>query len=201
MNSKRIIAINAAILCLGIGIWMATKWSGMGIGEKFATFLLLTLGAAFGFVLFILPAMGDWIGNLFYSAPEEAKPDKYTEAASKLAQGDYNGAIKAYQSITRDEPEARFPHIEIAKIQVDHLHDPDAAINTVQTALDSRQWPENDAAFLMFRLADLYHEHKQDDETTKAFLNRVIESFPETRHSANARHKLNELEQADQRHH
>ncbi len=40
-----------------------------------------------------------------------------------------------------------------------------------------------------------------DEETAKGFLNRVMETFPETRHSANARHKLNEIEQAAQRHH
>ena len=201
MTAKRIIAINATILCLGIGVWMASTWSSMDIGGKFVTFLFLTIGVAVGFVMFILPALGDWVGNLFYSAPEEVKPDKYTEAASKLAQGDYPGAIKSYQAITKEEPEARFPHIEISKIQVDHLHDADAAIGTLQSALDGRDWPENDAAFLMFKLADLYHEQKQDDETCKAYLNRVIESFPETRHSANATHRLHEIDQAGQRHH
>ena len=200
MTPKRIVALNLAILALGLGIWLLSKWSSMDVIAKFATFLLLTVGVAIFAAIFILPAVGEWIGNLFYSAPEEVEPDKYSEAASKLAQGDHQGAIKTYRAIAKDEPDSRFPHVEIAKIQLEQLHDAYAAIDTIQTALDSKEWPENDAAFFMFKLADLHENQHGDVETAKGFLNRVIESFPETRHSANARHKLNEIEQAAQRH-
>lgn len=201
MNAKKIVALNAAILLLGLGVWMASNWSRMDVIARFAAFLLLACGAAIGFAVFVLPAIGDWVGNLFYSAPEEVKPDKYTTAASKLAQGDYAGSIRAYRAIAKEEPDERFAHVEIAKIQLDHLHDADAAIATVQSALDSREWPQNDAAFFMFRLAELYQNEKDDAETAKAYLNRVIERFPETRHSANATHRLHEIDQAAQRHH
>ena len=199
MTPKKIVALNFAILTVGLGIWLLSKWSSMDIIAKFGTFILLTAGAAIVAAVFVLPAAGEWIGNLFYSAPEEVEPDKYHDAASKLAQGDYQGAIKAYRAIAKDEPDTRFPIVEIAKIQQEHLHDGDAAINSIQTALDSKEWAENDAAYFMFRLADLHQTEKNDEETAKAYLNRVIETFPETRHSANATHKLHEIEQAAQR--
>ena len=200
MTPKKIVALNCAILALGLGVWLLSKWSSMDVIAKFGTFLLLTIGVAMFAALFVLPAVGEWIGNLFYSAPEEVEPDKYAEAASKVAQGDYDGAIKTYRAISKDEPDSRFPLVEIAKIQLEQLHDPDASITTIQGALDSKEWAENDAAFFMFKLSELYLKEREDVETAKMFLNRVMESFPETRHSANARHKLNEIEQAAQRH-
>ena len=201
MTPKKIVALNFSIVGLGLAVWLLSKWSEMDVIAKFATSLLLTVTVAIFSAMFLLPALGEWIGNLFYSAPEEVEPDKYGEAASKLAQGDYEGAIKTYRAIAKDDPNTRFPHVEIAKIQLEQLHDADAAINTIQAALDSKQWPENDAAFYLFRLAELYHQERGDEGAAKGFLNRVMETFPETRHSANARHKLNEIEQAAQRHH
>lgn len=201
MTAKKIFALNFAILAVGLGVWLLSKWSGMDVIQRFATTLLLTAGAAIAFAMFVLPSLGEWVGNLFYSAPEEVEQDKYAEAASKLAQGDYNGSIRAYRTIAKNEPDTRFPHVEIAKIQLEHLGDVDAAIVTIQNALDLQDWPENDTAYFMFRLAELYQQHRGDDETAKGILNRVMETFPETRHSANARHRLNEIEQAVHRHH
>ena len=199
MTPKKIIALNFAILTLGIGVWLLSKTGSMDVMEKFATFLLVTVGIAIFAAVFVLPLVGEWIGNLFYSSGEEVEPDEYSLAASKVAQGDYDGAIKAYQSIAKDEPDTRFPIVEIAKIQQEHLNDSSAAITTIQSALDSKQWPENDASFFMFRLADLYQSEFNDVESAKNYLNRVLDTFPETRHAANARHKLNQIEQADQR--
>lgn len=201
MTPKKIVALNFAILTLGLGLWLLSKWSGMDPISRFATFLLLTVGVAIFFAVAVLPAVGEWVGNLFYSAPEEVKPDKYTEAASKIAQGDYAAAIRAYRSIAKEEPDTRFPIVEIAKIQLDYLGDTNAAIATIHAALDSKEWPENDSAFFLFRLAELHQQHKGDEETAKAILNRIIESFPDSRHSANATHRLHEIEQAAHRHH
>ena len=39
----------------------------------------------------------------------------------------------------------------------------------------------------------IYLEDKKDEEHSKQLLEMVIEKFPETRHSANAHHRLNEL--------
>ena len=39
MSTKKIVALNFAILLLGLGLWMASKWSEMNVLEGFATFL------------------------------------------------------------------------------------------------------------------------------------------------------------------
>ena len=115
------------------------------------------------------------------------------DARAFVAQGEYEGAIAAYRAVTLAQPENRFPWVEIAKIQHDNLEDPDASIATLRAALESREWRVNDTAFFMFRLAELYEEVKDDTPQSVSILEQVVELFPETRHSANATHRLREL--------
>ena len=87
--------------------------------------------------------------------------------------------------------------MEIAKIQKDHLHDSQAAIATIRLALESQEWEINDAAYFLFRLAELYDEVEGDRDSAIAIMNQVVEQFPGTRHSANASHKLHEWSTAE----
>jgi hypothetical protein len=82
------------------------------------------------------------------------------------------------------------PWVEIAKIQREHLRDPQAAIETIRAAIETVSWQVNDAAYFMFRLAELYDEINGDRATATAILQQVIDLYPGTRHSANANHKL-----------
>ena len=41
--------------------------------------------------------------------------------AKQMRQGDFEGAVEAYREVAADQPENRFPWIEIAKIQHDNL--------------------------------------------------------------------------------
>ena len=79
-----------------------------------------------------------------------------------MAQGDYEGAIKAFREGMKSDPQNRMPWIEIAKIQKDQLQDVPAAIQTLRDALESNVWEEDSAVFLSFRLADLYDEGMAD---------------------------------------
>ena len=104
-----------------------------------------------------------------------------------------SGAIDAYREVATEQPDNRFPWLEISKIQHDNLEDPDAAIKTLREALESSDWRVNDAAFFMFRIAEMYEVDKKDQAQAVAILQQVVETFPETRHSANATHRLREL--------
>ncbi len=201
MSSKKLITLNLAILILGLAIWkISTRWSVWDIGEKFVVIMIALIVIAVLTVGFILPSIGDWIGNFFYSAPEKAEPDNYTKAASKLAQGDYAGAIREYQALARDEPSARFPIVEIAKIQLEKLENPNLAVQTLETSLTQRDWPQDDAAFLMSRIAELQLDPLGNPGRAIEYLQGVIARFPETRHSANATHRLHEIEKANLHH-
>ncbi|MGC4015404.1 MAG: tetratricopeptide repeat protein [Luteolibacter sp.] len=143
-------------------------------------------------VVEVLPAIAHRFTHAVYDSGEEVEVDVMHDARSKVAQGDYHGAIEAFRQAAAAEPMNRLPWVEIAKIQRENLDDPTAAIQTFRTALEGQEWELNDAAYLLFRLAELYDEDAQDRTTAASILNQVMEQFPNTRHSANARHRLHE---------
>tara|TARA_B100000519_G_scaffold201545_1_gene217391 strand:- start:1365 stop:2081 length:717 start_codon:yes stop_codon:yes gene_type:complete len=170
------------------GVSMGSKVM-VGIGLLFA----VAGYSAIVFVAFVLPSAVNRFTHMFYGAAEELEEDPMHDARAFFAQGDFVGAIEAYRAVAAEQPENRFPWVEIAKIQHDNLEDPDAAIATLRDALESHEWKVNDAAFFMFRLAELYEEDKAELTQSIGILHQVVSLFPETRHSANATHRLREL--------
>lgn len=196
MSNKKLMLINLSIITIGLVAWaIYSKWTEWDVGFKFVATFFCAIAVGFFCVLVILPNVGDAIGAHFFSAPEHVEQDPLTKAAAKVSQGDYEGAIKAYRAIASDEPENRFPIFEIAKIQHDYLNDVDAAIKTFENSMEENEWQENDAAAILFRLQHIYLEAKQDEIQAKMILQSVIDLFPNTRHSANAHHRLNEINQ------
>ena len=173
------------------------KPQGVSQGAKIlvgiALILVVATYAAIVFGFFMLPTLVHRFTHMFYGSSEEVEFDPMHDARVFLARGDYEAAIAAYRAVARTQPENRFPWVEIAKIQHDNLEDSDASIETLRTALESREWRVNDMAFFMFRLADLYEVDKEDKPRSVSILEQVVELFPETRHSANATHRLREL--------
>jgi tetratricopeptide (TPR) repeat protein len=163
--------------------------------KGFTGFLLafLTAGyAGISFVVYVLPAIAHKFTHAIYDSGEEVEMDHFRDARAKIAQGDYEGAIEAFREGAASDPLNRMPWVEIARIQKEQLHDVAAAIQTLRGALADLAWHENDAAFLLFRLAELYDEGVSDRASAAAIFEQVIGQFPNTRHSANARHKLHE---------
>lgn len=157
------------------------------------TFLCAGLAGIF-VVVTLLPFLAQRLTHAVYDSAEEVEKDAMHDARSLQAQGDYEGAIAAFRKAAEADPLNRLPYVEIAKIQKDNLNDPRAAIGTIRHALESQEWQVNDAAYFLFRLAELYNEVEHDRASAVAIMNQVIDEFPETRHSANARNKLHEWE-------
>ncbi len=165
-------------------------------GERTFTGILLTfLGAGLVGIFFVvtaLPFLAQSFSQGVIGSGEKVDKDAMREARSLVAQGNYEGAISAFQQAALVDPLNRLPWVEIAKIQKDNLENPQAAIQTIRLALESQEWEINDAAYFLFRLAELYNEVDGNRASAVAIMNQVIEQFPETRHSANASHKLHE---------
>jgi tetratricopeptide (TPR) repeat protein len=143
-------------------------------------------------VLDVLPTVAHKFTHAVYDSGEEVQEDPMHDARALLAQGEYEQAVAAFRDAASGDPLNRLPYVEIAKIQRDYLHDPRAAIATLRGAIEGQEWQFNDAAFLMFRLAEIYDESLGDRTSAAAILQQIVDQFPETRHSANARHKLHE---------
>lgn len=144
------------------------------------------------FVIHVLPAIAQRFTHAVYDSAEMVEKDPMHDARAKVAQGDWEGAIEAFRLAAAADPLNRLPWVEISKIQLDELEDPAASVQTLRTAIEGQEWEENDAAYLMFRLAEIYNEHMSDRGSAASIMQQVIDQFPESRHSANARHKLRE---------
>jgi tetratricopeptide (TPR) repeat protein len=174
---------------------LENKIEGRESEKTFSGILLAFLTAGLVgivFVIHVLPAIAQRFTHAVYDSAEMVEKDPMHDARAKVAQGDWEGAVEAFRAAAAAEPLNRLPWVEIAKIQVDHLEDPAAAVATLRVAIEGQEWEENDAAYLMFRLAEIYDKELNDRTSAATTLQQVMEQFPETRHSANARHKLHE---------
>jgi tetratricopeptide (TPR) repeat protein len=203
MTTRNIINYCVLGLFILLLLYVATHWSkwgaegdsSAGVVYKLISCLAIAIIGGFYAVTVILPKMGDAVGTMMYSSGEEVTADERMKAAAKMAQGDYEGAIVEYKKMAQEKPDDPFPISEIAKIHADKLEDPGAALTFLQGHLEAREWTEEHAAFLMFRISEI-HIQQRDYDAAKDILEQVVGNFPGTRHSANAKHKINELEQA-----
>jgi tetratricopeptide (TPR) repeat protein len=172
---------------------LESEITGLEGQQTFNGILLTFLSAGLVGILFVvhvLPAIAQFFTRSVYDSGEKMERDVMHHARSLLAQGEYDAAIVEFRNAIVAEPGNRMPWMEIAKIQREHLHDPQAAIETIRTAIETVEWQVNDAAYFMFRLAELYDEINGDRATAMAIMQQVIDLYPNTRHSANASHKL-----------
>lgn len=188
----RICVITLVFLVIAL-IWSFVKDAGDGM--KFVFVIFLGLAGGLLAVKFFIPWLGDLMGEAVFSSGEKVEQDHMTKAAARIAQGDYPGAIEQYEIMLVEKPDDPFPVAEIAKIHAERLHDPQAALKVLEEHLQSKDWPVDDAAFIMFRITDVHLTHRHDYDAARDMLEQIIGNFPNTRHSANAHHRMSELEQ------
>lgn len=196
MNTTLIIraCLIGLVVLLLLAVWQFVKEADEGI--QFVFFVALGVGGGLWAIKVLIPWLGDAVGTFFYSSGEEIQMDDAMRAAAKLAQGDYEGAIEEYEKLAKAHPEDPHPVAEIAKIHSDRFHDHHTAIKVLRSHLQNREWPVDDAAFLMFRIADIHADKLHDYDAARGLLEEVVANFPNTRHSANAHHRINEVDQA-----
>lgn len=174
---------------------LKTKMHGIEGQRVFSGILLSFLSAGLVGIVFVtevLPIFAQKLTHAVYDSGEEVEQDAFHDARVLMAQGEWEAAIESFKEAAEGDPLNRMPYVEIAKIQKVHLEDPMASIMALREAIEGQEWEEKDAAFLLFRLAELYDKDTEDRESAVAIMEQVMEQFPETRHSANARTKLHE---------
>ncbi|MGA0845954.1 MAG: tetratricopeptide repeat protein [Luteolibacter sp.] len=173
---------------------MRTKLDGLEGERTFNGILLTFLSAGLVGILFVfvvLPVMAHKATHAIYDSAEMIERDVMHDARVLVAQGEYVAAIEAFKQAAKAEPLNRLPWVEIAKIQKDNLEDIPSAIETIRSVLEGQEWEINDAAYFLFRLAELYDKAGNRDHSV-AILQQVIDQFPRSRHSANAKTRLHE---------
>jgi len=159
----------------------------------FALFIASGILTGFLIVAYVLPNLVQRASEEVFGSSEKAKADPLATAQSHVAQGNWEAAIAAYQEAAEADPSNRLPWVEIAALQLDRLEEPDTALATLNQALERGNWRENDEAFFIFRKIDIHESRRDDHDRAIELLREVIAKFPQTRHSANANHKLRAL--------
>jgi tetratricopeptide (TPR) repeat protein len=181
-------------------LWVMGSWSDWSkddqVGNQLLAILLIAVVGGFFVVLVLLPRFGDAVSTALTSSGEEIKQEGASKAMALIARGDYEGAIKEYERMLAEKPDDSFTVSEIAKVCNEKLRDPVRGLHELRTHLEAREWEPDDAAFLMFRMVDIYMKEEQYGEA-RELLEQIESSFPNTRHVGNARHKINEVEQAE----
>ncbi len=140
-----------------------------------------------------MPAFGDWVGSFFFNPDQQVEKDPHSSAMALIARGDFEGAVEEYRSIFAQNPEDTLALLEASRVYCDKLHNPSAAAEMLETSLQQDWSPEN-AALICNRLADIYSGPLKDPIRARALLVQVAESMPETKHAANAVHRIHELD-------
>jgi len=153
--------------------------------------LAIILGAITA--LSLLPALGDAFSGLFYGQNVEIEKDPHSSALSKIATGDLEGAIEEYLSIYQANPSDTMALSEAVHIYCDRLHDYAAAATLLENVLQN-ELPMEESAFICNRLVDVYWAYQHDAISARRLLIQVAESMPDTKHAANALHRLQQLD-------
>lgn len=188
-------------LCVFAFLALLAWWGWMKVrGDDAMTFVyVVAVGAGAGFLMvkYFVPWLGDAVGTALFSSGEMVGEAPSMKAAAKLAQGDYEGAIAEHEKVLAANPAESFSVWEIAKICAEKLNDPPRALRVIQERLSAYEWKEDDAAYLRFRMVDIQMENLHDSAAAKALLEAIIQDYPETRHRANAYHRIREIEEKE----
>jgi hypothetical protein len=144
--------------------------------------------------LIVVPAIGEWLGGLFFNPGQQIEHDFHSDAIAKLAQGDPEGAIADYEDIYSKDPSDTLALSEIARICCRDLGDTARAATVLERALEN-EWPHEQSSFLANRLADVYL--LQDDPLrAREVITQIAETLPGTKYGANALHRLHEIDRS-----
>lgn len=161
----------------------------------FGAVVLVAVAVGVFVALSILPAIGDSIGHFFFNPNEEIEKDPHSAALARVARGDYMEAIEEYNKVFAKNPHDTHALSEMVHLYCDKLHDYADAADLLEQALQ-RDWPPEEGAFLAERLVDVYWNYQRDAIRARELLVRIAESMPDTKHAANALHRLREIDRA-----
>ncbi len=171
-----------------------TDPSDEGVFARLFATIIAGIFAGFLAVCYILPALSHKASQSMYAdSNSKVEKDLLHDARAFVAQGDYQNAVVEYRKALIKDPSDRLAWTDMAKLYAEKLDQPQLAAASLQEAFDEHEWQEEDGAFLLFRTSEWQLDDCNDQEAGAATLAKVIEAYPQTRHSANAMQQLRQL--------
>ena len=161
-----------------------------------AAFMGLAIVTALVTAIVMLPLLGEFAGSFIFTPNQQIEHSPHANALSKLAAGDYQGAIDEYKSVFEDNPEDTHAASEIVRLYCEKLNESEPASDFLVEALSYPDRVPEQTAFLSQRQVDVCWNYQHDGIRARAILIKIAEDMPETREAANAMHRLQEIERA-----
>jgi hypothetical protein len=189
--------IGGGVVATVIFWWWGIRFLGIGLKNPLLLVGWLVFTGVLGLLFFGLPVvawLGEKAGNLY--APSDnafAVRPQYSIAEARVAQGRYVEAVAAFRADSNKFPGETYPHIRIAELLLEKLHDADAALAELQAAL-LKAHSEDAFVLVASRLAEWLVQLKQDRAGAVAVLNQIEARYPGTKHARAARERLARLQ-------
>jgi tetratricopeptide (TPR) repeat protein len=158
--------------------------------------ILLSVVTGIVLVVAFLPALGELIGDFFFQPSATSTPSLHEQAEEALARGDAETALQIYRAALLDNRRDRVATSEIARLLCEHQREPIAGRDFLENAL-RRDWPPDDFAFLILRLAEIYAFHLGDLSRATELWQRTLLVYPATPHAEEAGARLAALESGE----
>jgi tetratricopeptide (TPR) repeat protein len=171
-----------------VGIWMV-RWAESKMqagGSPFEIVGGLGLYGLLLFVLFGIPIISH-VANRFAGLywPDDSDfriVPEYSIAEARVKEGKYEEAIEEYRTVILQHPADVYPHLRIAELALDHLHDAKLAELELQSAVGKAAGGET-AVLAAGRLADFYQQTQPDPKRALEVMKQLRRELEGTKHA------------------
>ena len=148
--------------------------------------IVLSVATGIVIVTAFLPAVGEIIGNFFFSPNTQLDRTAQDKAREALERGDSEKALRYFHDALAAEPGDILSISEIARLLCEHRHDPAAAREFLEETMRQRDWTSDDLAFLLLRLAWVCAHDAHDPARAREVWQGIVLAYPGTRFAEQA---------------
>ncbi len=163
--------------------WAETKMQAGG--SPFEIVAGLGLYGLFLFVLCGIPiisGVANRFAGLFWPDDTELRiVPEYSIAEARVKEGKYEEAIEEYRTVILQHPADVYPHLRIAELALDHLHDAKLAELELQSAVNKAAGGET-AVLAAGRLADFYQQTQPDPKRALEVMKQLRKKLEGSKH-------------------
>lgn len=203
---NRIAQVLRWVLALGVGL-ILYRWAGSvtrageGLGLRFdLAFEIAIAVLCYGLFLFLLfgrsiiNKVAHQFTGLYLSGDDQMRVlPEYSIAEARVRQGQYEAAVDEFRKVIAQYPEDVYPHLRIAELAVEQLHDLKLAELELLSAVSKAEGKET-SALAAGRLADLYQFSLQDPARALAVMKQLREKIPAAKQARLADERIASLE-------
>ena len=160
-----------------------------GILMLLGALVLLAVVEGLLFRYWILPGWSEKLAERLYSGSYVPGDDALVRLVERIDMEKNTALLPELEKVVMQQRWRLRGWLELARLQLELQRDASAALSTLETAIGIIRAPE-DAALLMFRAAQLCEKSLHDTEAAQSWLQRAVDSHPDTVYGRRAAARL-----------